>query len=82
MYKVVSDVASYPRFVPYCTSTRILSRSTVPTSGNSAVQKMQAEMTVRFMAFEVSYTSDVTCTPNLSVEASVALSRVLGKTPD
>ena len=63
LYKVVSDVASYPRFVPYCTGTRILSRTTAPTPGHAEVVKMQAEMTVRFMAFEVSYTSDVTCTP-------------------
>lgn len=31
---------------------------------------MDVEMTVRFMAFEATYTSNVTCIPNLSVEVS------------
>ncbi|GJE84548.1 coenzyme q-binding protein coq10-like protein [Phanerochaete sordida] len=69
LYNVVCDVKSYPRFLPYCTNTRILSRSQVATAGADAVTKMDVEMTVRFMAFEATYTSDVTCTPNLSVEA-------------
>jgi hypothetical protein len=37
---------------------------------------MQTEMTVQFKAFEVSYTSDVTCIPNLSVEVGIFLSRL------
>lgn len=69
LYKVVSDVESYPHFIPYCAGARILSRT--PSQGPHSVTKMEAEMTVRFMAFEASYTSHVTCTPNLSVEVGL-----------
>lgn len=71
LYDVVSDIQSYPRFVSYCTGTRILSRTTVPSPGHPDVVKLQAELTVRFLAFEAAYTSDVTCTPNMSVEVSL-----------
>lgn len=72
LYHVVSDVKSYPRFLPYCTNTRILSQSQSTASGSNSVVRMDVEMTVRFMAFEATYTSSVTCTPSLSVEVSFA----------
>lgn len=71
MYKVVSDVASYPRFLPFCTGTRILS-TTLPKDplalGLAGTLRMEAEMTVGFMAFKESYVSKVTCVPYESVE--------------
>ncbi|EKM59754.1 uncharacterized protein PHACADRAFT_250459 [Phanerochaete carnosa HHB-10118-sp] len=41
---------------------------------------MDVEMTVRFMAFEATYTSNVICTPNLSVEAVASSSSPIFKT--
>lgn len=75
LYNVVSDVASYPKFIPYCTNTRILHRSQGPPG---SVVKMDAEMTARFMAFEASYTSHVTCKPYEFVQVChVWLARIL-----
>lgn len=64
LYQVVADVKSYPRFVPYCTGSRIL--RTIPTSNDQVV--MDAELTVGFFTFKESYVSKVTCTPFISVE--------------
>lgn len=71
LYDVVSDVTSYPKFIPYCTNTRIVSRP-VGTHDDASVTKMDAEMTVRFMAFEASYISNVTCKRNEYVEVSIS----------
>jgi len=80
LYNIVVDVESYPRFLPFCTDTRVLSRSPFVTKGgNKSAIKMQAELTVGFMAFTESYTSDVTCIPNLSVEAVASSSTTLFK---
>ncbi|KAF5363635.1 hypothetical protein D9756_000660 [Leucocoprinus leucothites] len=69
LYDVVSDVASYPHFVPFCTESRIL-KSMTPESGSSGKLSMDAELTVGFLSFEESYVSKVTCVPSESVEAS------------
>lgn len=66
LYAVVSDVAAYPGFIPYCTQTRILRSEEVDGS-----TLMDAEMTVGFKSFEESYVSKVTCTPYVSVEVRV-----------
>ena len=74
LYKVVSDVASYPHFLPFCTGTRILFRTPPKDAtalGPAGTVRMEAEMTVGFMAFEEGYISNVTCVPNESVEASL-----------
>lgn len=66
LYNVVSDVASYPRFVPFCTTSRI----TKPLAENqpgSGVHVMEAELTVGFPPLEESYVSRVTCIPYTSV---------------
>lgn len=73
-YKVVSDVASYPRFLPFCSNIRILSQESPkdPTAlGPEGTTRMEAEMTVGFMAFEESYISNVTCVPHESVEVNL-----------
>ncbi|KAH8830817.1 dehydrase and lipid transport-domain-containing protein [Flagelloscypha sp. PMI_526] len=66
LYAVVSDVPSYPTFIPHCTSCRVLKSSTHPISN---VKEMEAELTVGFLAFTESYVSNVTCIPNESVKA-------------
>lgn len=66
LYKVVSDVASYPRFLPFCTSTRILSQTPLENPnalGLAGTVRMEAEMTVGFMTIQESYVSEVTCVP-------------------
>ncbi|KIY73761.1 hypothetical protein CYLTODRAFT_434109 [Cylindrobasidium torrendii FP15055 ss-10] len=65
LYAVVSDIAAYPRFIPYCTSSRILAQ----TQRADGAVLMDAELTVGFMAFTESYVSKVTCVPHKSVEA-------------
>ena len=66
LYNVVSDVSSYPKFVPFCTGTRILTNPPKQTSDGRQV--LEAEMTVGFLAFKESYVSTVTCTPDTTVE--------------
>ncbi|KAF9055109.1 hypothetical protein BDZ89DRAFT_1087836 [Hymenopellis radicata] len=75
LYNIVSNVASYPKFIPYCTATRILR-----TSEENGSTLMDAEMTVGFMSFEESYVSKVTCKPHESVQAVASSSTPLFKT--
>ncbi|KZT24543.1 cyclase/dehydrase [Neolentinus lepideus HHB14362 ss-1] len=79
LYEVVADVASYPRFVPFCTGSRIL---TPPTSqgASPSVKQLEAELTVGFLSFKESYVSKVVCTPYESVEATALSSSPLFKT--
>lgn len=78
LYDVVSDVASYPHFVPFCTESRIL-KSMTPESGSSGKLSMDAELTVGFLSFEESYVSKVTCVPSESVEATASSATPLFK---
>ncbi|KAI5893861.1 uncharacterized protein SCHCODRAFT_02700439 [Schizophyllum commune H4-8] len=68
LYEVVSNVESYPRFIPYCSGSRILERP----SHEDGKHFMKAELTVGFKPFNVSYTSHVTCIPHSFVEAVAA----------
>lgn len=74
LYAIVSDVSSYPQFIPYCTGSRILHKA---THDGSTI--MDAELTVGFMAFQESYVSKVTCTPFSSVEAVASSSTPMFK---
>ncbi|KAI0032378.1 cyclase/dehydrase, partial [Vararia minispora EC-137] len=67
LYSIVADVASYPRFVPYCADARILS-APAPLSGTRGT-RMEAELAVAFLGFRETYVSTVTCHPYESVEA-------------
>lgn len=71
LYDIVSDVPSYPRFVPYCTAARILKSHTTPHSPDASSlgpHTMDAELTVGFSSFTESYVSRVTCKPREFVE--------------
>ena len=74
LYDLVSDVASYRSFIPFCTHSRILSPPRpLPTSRstNDATRvpmQMEGELTVAFLSFQESYVSTVTCRPFESVE--------------
>ncbi|KAJ6484990.1 dehydrase and lipid transport-domain-containing protein [Mycena vitilis] len=65
LYDVVSDVASYQHFIPFCSASRVLSS----TDPNRVPILLDAELTVQFLAFKESYVSRVTCVPLESVEA-------------
>lgn len=67
LYDVVADVGSYPRFIPFCTGTRIMAEKRQGDSPTSQIS-MDAEMTVGFLSLSESYVSKVTCTPFTSVE--------------
>ena len=71
LYDIVADVASYPRFVPFCTGSRVLD----VRKGNPPSTVMDAELTVGFLAFKESYVSQVTCKPFESVEVLSPLVR-------
>lgn len=87
LYNIIADTSSYPRFVPFCSSTRIL-RTSPPTSSLSShiskpsaellsskeVLELDVEMTVKFLVHEESYVSLVTCRPFDSVTVRYAFS--------
>jgi len=79
LYDVVADVGSYPRFIPFCTGTRIMDEKRQGDSPTSQIS-MDAEMTVGFLSLSESYVSKVTCTPFTSVEAVASSSTPLFKT--
>jgi len=80
LYGIVSDVSSYPHFIPFCTDARVLSRfpSHNEQTGRSNTV-MEAELTVGFLTFSESYTSKVICRPHESVEAVASSSTPLFK---
>ncbi|KII94828.1 hypothetical protein PLICRDRAFT_66100, partial [Plicaturopsis crispa FD-325 SS-3] len=90
LYDIVADVASYPRFVPFCVDTRIITPPSPlsppsptppsPVHGKGKGVSMEAEMTVGFMAFKERYVSRVTCVPYESVEAVASSSTPLFRT--
>jgi len=81
LYDVVADVGSYPRFVPFCTGSRVLSTYSQPEKpGELSMTVMDAELTVGFISYKESYVSRVTCKPFESVEAVASSSTPLFKT--
>ncbi|KAG6821248.1 hypothetical protein H0H93_002358 [Arthromyces matolae] len=84
LYQLVSDVESYHHFIPFCTGSRIVSRSQSLTKIHDdrvpLPISMEAELTVGFLTFTESYISRVTCRPYESVEAVASTSTPLFKT--
>jgi len=66
IYAVVADVASYPKFVPFCTGSTIDKSALARAMHEKTV--LDAELTVGFMNFSESYVSTVTCIPYTSVQ--------------
>jgi hypothetical protein len=79
LYNLVADVNSYPRFVPYCTGSRILEQSV----DQDGVATMDVEIMVGFLAFKESYVSRVTCRPyeSVQVSSSYPLTEVRSESP-
>ncbi|KAF8627167.1 hypothetical protein AX15_004487 [Amanita polypyramis BW_CC] len=78
LYNVVSDVSSYPCFVPFCTASHI-TKPLVEEKPGSGVHVMEAELAVGFRSFKESYVSKVTCIPFTSVLAEASCSTPLFK---
>ncbi|THH17424.1 hypothetical protein EW146_g3383 [Bondarzewia mesenterica] len=60
LYRVVADVASYHKFIPFCTSSRVLKSSTplhthLAAKGKPDMLEMEGELTVSFLTFKESY---------------------------
>lgn len=69
---MVADVESYHRFLPYCVSSRVLSKSTSKSAdGTQDILKMQGKLTVGFMGYEESYISNVDCRPHEMVQVRI-----------
>lgn len=66
LYNLVADINSYPSFLPYCTSSRILEQRV----DQDGVVTMDAELMIGFFAFKESYVSRVTCRPYEFVQVS------------
>lgn len=74
LYAVVSDVESYPSFVPFCVGCRKITQPKVV--GDKGRVEVDAKMTVGFMALKESYVSHVTCVPYELVQVRLFLSSV------
>lgn len=73
LYRVVADVSSYHKFIPFCTSSRILESSSslhahLTARDKPDVLEMDGELTVAFLTLKESYVSKVTCKPYESVQ--------------
>ncbi|WP_337995605.1 type II toxin-antitoxin system RatA family toxin [Oleispirillum naphthae] len=60
LYALVADIGRYPEFLPWCLSTRILSRE----SGT----ELRAEMEIGFKMVRERYVSRVTLTPHSAID--------------
>jgi coenzyme Q-binding protein COQ10 len=58
-FALVADVASYPQFLPWCKAARVL---------NHTDKAMTAELVIAFHHLHESYTSQITLTPDTSIE--------------
>lgn len=58
MYDLVSDVASYPKFLPWCAAARIRSRTPIPTG-----EVMEADLVISFKVFRERFGSRVELNP-------------------
>ncbi|CAE6494032.1 unnamed protein product [Rhizoctonia solani] len=79
LYNLVADVNSYHFFLPFCTSSRVL---TPPPPGGFTTDEpyeVEAELKVGFMGMNESYVSLVRCRPWESVQAIATSSTPLFK---
>ncbi|KAJ3510617.1 hypothetical protein NLJ89_g4565 [Agrocybe chaxingu] len=78
LYAIVADVASYSKFIPFCTGSRTDLSALERAMREKTV--VDAELTVGFLSLTESYTSVVTSIPFKSVQAVAASSTPLFKT--
>lgn len=59
MYALVADVASYPKFLPWCAAARIRSRSPLP----EGAEILEADLVISFRVFRERFGSRVVLQP-------------------
>lgn len=59
MYDLIADVASYPKFLPWCVAARIKSRETIENS-----EVIDADLVISFKLFREKFGSRVTLRPD------------------
>lgn len=67
LYTLIADIASYPSFLPYCTSSTITEWSTDSSSGKK--YPAEAELRVGWSGYDQAFKSKVFCVPETTVEA-------------
>ena len=70
VYTIISDVESYPKFLPWCSATRIKERIDNNT--------FTAELMIKFAVFHKSYVSKVTLSPPDTSSARVNAEMISG----
>lgn len=59
MYDLVADVSAYPKFLPWCSASRIRSRKT-----KDALEIIEADLVISFKLFREKFGSRVTLNPD------------------
>lgn len=68
LYDIIADIDAYPRFLPYCASTRV-TRWSEPDPATGKRWPAEADLSAGWGGFEETYTSRVFCVPGSIVEA-------------
>lgn len=68
LYTLIADIAAYPAFLPYCTSSTITSWSS-PHPATHKKYPRSATLAVGFNSYSESFLSNVFCAPDRVVEA-------------
>lgn len=63
MYDLVADVASYPKFLPWNSAARILSRTPIAGEGEGEGEVIEADLVISFKVFRERFGSRVTLWP-------------------
>ncbi|KAL9117782.1 MAG: hypothetical protein Q9187_005675 [Circinaria calcarea] len=73
LYTLIADIASYPSFLPYCTSSTITAWSNASFSGRK--YPAEAELRVGWSGYDEAFKSKVFCVPETVVEAVAGQAR-------
>ena len=65
LFDLVSDIESYPQFLPWCKAVRLVQ------DHESDIQHRQAEVSVRFGPFQSSYVCHVSLTPLTAITVTL-----------
>ncbi|MDI1491035.1 MAG: Coenzyme Q-binding protein coq10, mitochondrial [Ramalina farinacea] len=68
IYNIIADIASYPQFIPYCTSSTITSLSS-PDDGTHTPWPRTADLRISYGPYDEVYKSRVYCDPYRILEA-------------
>ncbi|KAI4192314.1 MAG: hypothetical protein LQ346_004359 [Caloplaca aetnensis] len=68
LYNIITDIPSYPSFIPYCSSSRITSTSS-PDPKHKKQWPRTAELQVGWSGFSESFKSKIYCLPYHTLEA-------------